>query len=298
MPFFRGRTFILAIPPWDFRMLWYGTLAKRNRLIYHTSWPRWEIGSVPRRYGLFSHLLKGYWHRVLSSSSVQIVVVASEAAKVVSQQFPKTHVSVIPHVVSSDFDEVTLNRPKGAFGVLFVGELIEKKGVSLLPTLIERLADLSTVHFGIVGAGALEPLVNSLEQQDTVSVYGKVSSRRDLAKIYAQHQVLIVPSQRTSRWEELFGMVIVEAMAVGLPVIASDHVGPRSIITHGEDGFLVSEASVDEFAHSIRHLCEQLADWERMSSNAKANAVRYSLESVSLQWIELLSSQDSFAANV
>ena len=69
-------------------MLWYGTLARRNRLIYHTSWPNWQIDSVPRQYGFFNNFLRWYWHRVLQSESVQIVAVASEAAKHVHQHFP------------------------------------------------------------------------------------------------------------------------------------------------------------------------------------------------------------------
>lgn len=289
VPFFRNKTFILAIPPWDFRMLWYGQLAKHNRLLYHTSWPNWEIDAVPRQYGVFSHILRWHWRRVLQSESVQIVAVAFEAAKLVHQHFPETRINVIPHVVSSELDRVATAKLERSFGILFVGELIEKKGVGLLPELIKKLADQS-FHFGIVGEGSLKSSFDCFQDFPNVTIYGKVSDRKNLAEIYAKHHVLLVPSQKTSRWEELFGMVIVEAMSVGLPVIASKHIGPCSIITDTEDGFLVTEKSLDELISHIHYLSESPAVWEAMSANAVVTAQRYSLEIVSAQWLELFSS--------
>ncbi len=289
VPFFRNKTVVLAIPPWDFRMLWYGQLAKHNRLIYHTSWPNWRIDAVPRQYGFFSYILRWHWHRVLQSESAQIVAVASKAAENLKQPFSETHIDVIPHVVSSEFDQVAIAQPKASFGVLFVGELIEKKGVSLLPKLIEKLTSQS-FHFGIVGDGPLKASFDCFQDLPNVTVYGKVSDRKELAKIYADHHVLLVPSQKTSRWEELFGMVIVEAMSVGLPVIASKHIGPCSIITDQKDGFLVTEKSLDELIGHIHYLEENPTVWQAMSANAIATAQRYSLATISAQWLELLSS--------
>ncbi len=291
VPSIKEKVIILGIPPWDFRMLWYGMLAKNNYFIYHTSWPNWNLDTVPRQYGPFNPFLRRRWHHVLQSNAVQIVGVASEAAKRVDQHFSEAEVTVIPHVVSAEFSKVAPTRLGRSFGILFVGELIEKKGIGLLTELIKRLADLPTVHFGIVGTGPLTPLVKTLEKSPNVTVYGKVGSREKLAEIYAQHHVLVVPSQKTKRWEELFGMVIVEAMSVGLPVVASNHIGPRSIITSQEDGFLVSENSIDEFVQAIQSLNENSDTWKTLSHNAQTKAGSYSLEAVSAQWLTLLSSR-------
>ena len=296
VPFLSGKIVILGIPPWDFRMLWYGMLAKGNCLVYHTSWPNWQIDKVPRQYGVLNYFLRWHWHRVLQSESVQIVAVASKAAKHVHQHFPATRISVIPHVVSSEFDRVPTAKLDHSFGILFVGELIEKKGVGLFPKLIEQLAGRS-FHFGIVGDGALRSSFDCFQDFPNVTIYGKVSDRKKLAEIYAKHHVLLVPSQKTSRWEELFGMVIVEAMSVGLPVIASKHIGPCSIITDKENGFLVAERSLDEIISHIHALNESPSIWEAMSANAAITAQRYSLETVSAQWLELLSTQCSLSKN-
>ncbi|MGP1384732.1 MAG: glycosyltransferase family 4 protein [Thainema sp.] len=285
--YIRDNIVILGIPPWDFRMLWYGMISKRNRLIYHTSWPNWQINTVPRQYGLLSYLFRWCWYRVLTSPNTQIVTVVSESAKCLAKEFPQTEIHVIPHVVSPAFSKASANRRDESFGVLFVGELIEKKGVRLLPQLIKRLVDLP-IYFGIVGNGPLMPFIEQIQDFPNVIVYGKISDREQLAEIYAKHHTLIVPSQKTSRWEELFGMVIVEAMAAGLPVIASNHIGPRSIITNLQDGFLVPEQSVDKLEECIRHLFAEPLKWQEMSANAKSKAKTYSLESVASQWLQLL----------
>ncbi len=292
VPLFKGKTVILAIPPWDFRMLWYGQLAKHNRLIYHTSWPNWQIDAVPRRYVFLNHILRWHWYRVLQLESVQIVAVASKAAEHLHQQFIETRIDVIPHVVSSEFDRVAATQSKTSFGILFVGELIEKKGVGLLPKLIEKLADQS-FRFGIVGEGSLKSSFDRFQGFPNVTIYGKVSDRKQLAEIYASHHVLLVPSQKTSRWEELFGMVIVEAMSAGLPVIASKHIGPSSIITDEKDGFLVAEKQIEEFMERICYLKDNPVAWKAMSDSALVTAKRYSLKTVSAEWLELLTSTNS-----
>lgn len=289
VPFIQNHLVILAIPPWDFRMVWYGLIAKRNRLIYHTSWPNWNIDRVPRKYGIFSHVFRWCWYRTLNLPNLQIVTVISEAKAHLSKHFPETQIDVIPHVVSPEFNEVSPDNLDGCLKVLFVGELSEKKGVKLLEHIIKKLEN-SKNNFcvGVVGTGPLNPLIDNLVKCHDVTSYGRVTDRKKLAGIYAEHHILLVPSQRTSRWEELFGMVIVEAMTVGLPVIASKHIGPRSIITDGEDGFLVSEESVDQFVDCIQHLYQNIDAWGKMSNKSMATGRSYSLSFVSLQWCKLI----------
>ena len=288
VPFIKNKVIILGIPPWDYRMLWYGNLAKKNRLIYHTSWPNWEINKTPRQYSVINYIFKHYWYKALQLPNTQIVTVISEAANHLKQRFPQNKIYTIPHVSSSEFNKRASKKKANSFGILFVGELIEKKGINILPELVKQLADYP-VHFGIVGTGPLKPVVDSLEKYPNVTVYGKVNDRQQLAEIYAQHHTLLVPSQKTNKWEELFGMVIIEAMSAGLPVIASNHVGPRSIISDSQDGFLIPEGSMDNFVSSTKRLLEDPVTWEEMSANAQISAKKYSLETVSDQWLNLLS---------
>ena len=94
----------------------------------------------------------------------------------------------------------------------------------------------------------------------------------------------------SSRFEG-FGMVLIEAMACGLPVIAFDcpH-GPREIISEGEDGFLVEEGNTEALAEKIIFLIEHKSIRQQMGQNARKNVLRYSQEKVMNQWINLFHS--------
>ncbi len=281
--FTKNKTVVVGMPPWDFRMAWYGLLATKNQFIYHTSWPYWGLDEVPRRYGWLSHIFRAFWNRVLTSPNVRIVSVSSASEKEIKLRYPNVDVTVIPHVVSNEFFQVESSTFSQDFGILYVGELSEKKGIKLLPQILEKLSDLS-VNISFIGDGSLRDFVNESAAFSNQNVYGRVTDRDKIAQIYSQHQVLIVPSLKTKKWEELFGMVIIEAMAVGLPVVASDHVGPRSLIEHGCNGFLVSEGVVDDYARYVRTLIENPELWKEMSANARESSQQYSLATVAAQW--------------
>jgi glycosyltransferase involved in cell wall biosynthesis len=287
VPFIREKTVIVCMPPWDFRMIWYGLLTHNNQFIYNTSWPYWELHAVPRRYGFLSKLFRAAWNKVLKTPGVQIVSVSSASAEEVRQRYPETSVSTISHVVSDAFFEAEPPTNSQEFGILYVGELSEKKGIKLIPQIIDQLSDLS-VRMSFVGDGSLRNFVDELSDRPNITVHGKVADRKALAQIYSQHQVLLVPSLKTKKWEELFGMVLIEAMAIGLPVVVSDHIGPRSLVKHGYNGFLVPEGAVSSYAEHIRLLAEAPDKWREMSTNARNSALSYTLNSVAIQWFELL----------
>lgn len=286
VPFVSGKIVILGLPPWDFRMLWYGLLGKKNRLIYHTSWPYWGLNSVPRQYSIFTPIMKKAWDNFIKSGTFETVSISSVSAENFEKEYPTSSVTVIPHVISNAFFEVKAQFSSSDFKLLFVGQLLEQKGVLLFPDILENIADLP-VNLTIIGDGKLKPFVEKLSLSQKVCFYGFQESREKLAVACSKHQVLIVPSIKNEKWEELFGIVIVEAMAVGLPVVASDHVGPRSIIEDGQNGFLVPEGDVVTFAQQIRLLHSDQKLWQTMSQNAQQTARQYTLEHVSSLWLKL-----------
>lgn len=94
----------------------------------------------------------------------------------------------------------------------------------------------------------------------------------------------------SSRYEA-FPMVLLEAMACGVPCVAFDCPnGPRNIIHDGEDGILVEYLNVQALADGICRLIENEALRKRLGATAKENIGRFSKEKVMLQWEELLNS--------
>jgi glycosyltransferase involved in cell wall biosynthesis len=144
------------------------------------------------------------------------------------------------------------------------------------------------VTLDLVGDGPLRAAATELGARPGCTWHGHVQDRRALARIVGRCQLLVSPSVRTKRWEELFGMSLIEAMAAGVPCIASDHIGPRSIITHELDGILLPEHAPEQAAARIRGLVRDPAAWEKLAANAAATARRYSLVETAAQWERLL----------
>ena len=87
---------------------------------------------------------------------------------------------------------------------------------------------------------------------------------------------------------EGFGLVLVEAETCGLPVVSyACPCGPKDIIRHGEDGFLVNPGDKKAFAQHLRQLIESEELRQAMGRAARANSERFALDVIMKQWEQL-----------
>ena len=101
--------------------------------------------------------------------------------------------------------------------------------------------------------------------------------------LYIESSIFVL----TSLYEP-FGLVIVEAMSCGLPVVAFDcPSGPANIINDGVDGFLIKNRDIDEFAEKLCMLIESPQLRLEIGKSAIQSSKRYSAEQVMPQWISL-----------
>jgi lipid-A-disaccharide synthase len=136
--------------------------------------------------------------------------------------------------------------------ILMPGRITRWKGQSVL---IEALAKLSRRDFAcvIVGGGKDTPYGNEL--RDAIGKSGlsgnvmMVDICRDMAAAYKLADMVIVPSTRP----EGFGRVVIEAQAMGKPVLASDHGGAKETVIQGQTGWLVTPGDADALAHALRN---------------------------------------------
>lgn len=154
-----------------------------------------------------------------------------------------------------DMAEVTARAHlPGPLRILFVGNVIPRKG---LHTLLAALRALDSIDWHLTVAGRLDAApayVAQLRQQagqlalrDHVAWLGPVSDEA-LAGLYRQHHLLAVPSY------EGFGIVYLEAMRFGLPVLATTAGAAHEIVTHGHNGFLVAPGAAVPIASAIEQL--------------------------------------------
>jgi glycosyltransferase involved in cell wall biosynthesis len=94
----------------------------------------------------------------------------------------------------------------------------------------------------------LHELVAAADLEDRVSWLGE---REDVAQIVRALDVLLLPS-----WEEPFGRALIEAMALGVPVVATDVGGPREIVQEGREGYLVAPRQPDAWARAIARVAQ------------------------------------------
>ena len=165
------------------------------------------------------------------------------------------------------------NRYRGKKVILSVGYLIPRKAhkyvVMALSKLLEAHPDIVYV---IIGRGdeerPLKRLVNKMGLQDTVEFVGQVPHRVVMAYL-ATCDIFALPS-----WHESFGVVYVEAMAHGRPVVACRGEGIEDVIVDGETGALVEPKDVDSLTNALGKLLEDQAYARRLGEAGKALVAR------------------------
>ena len=163
-----------------------------------------------------------------------------------------------------------------------VGRLTYQKGFD---QLIKAWAEVHKVYpkwkLDIFGEGVLKDELNA--QIKTYGLEGTVTIRPFtdyIAEEYYKSAFFVLISNY-----EGFGLVLIEAMACGLPCVAYDcpH-GPADIIYNEEDGILVEKGNLKDFTDSLIKMILRDEDRERMGHNAKIDMERYSPENIMAKW--------------
>lgn len=243
---FRPNYVIIGSAPLSPLVLYYLLLkiVKRNKLINYTSWPYWDQNRY--RWSFLSPIFKFLWDLFLRD----ITIFAINSAACGSLKKYSDKIYLIPHSVDTEiFRPLNVSRNK-KFTCLYVGKLEAKKGVRYILKAAQKLKEM---EFWLAGGG---PLRSEIEKSGlgNVKLLGYVSDKNELAGIYNQCHLFVLPSYRTGKWEELFGVVIIEAMACRLPVIATDCIGPRDIIEDRKTGFLIKQKSVDAIVDKVEYV--------------------------------------------
>lgn len=158
-------------------------------------------------------------------------------------------------------------RAERPFTVGYAGRLVPEKGVDLLLLALQQAPG---VHARLVGAGPerglLEHLTASLQLQDRVTVEPMVPSMQ-MPALLGQFDALALPSRTRPNWKEQFGRVLIEAMACGVPVIASDSGELPNVV--GPAGLVFPEESAEALAGHLRALQSDPALRARLAARGR-----------------------------
>jgi glycosyltransferase involved in cell wall biosynthesis len=228
-------------------------------------WPAWQnclYGWVERRY----------------LESVDGAIYVSENNRHLSKDLvPATPPGIVaypagdhlrPHI---DLEQIAVRASSpGPLKVLFVGNLIPRKG---LHTLVEALASLqpATWELTVIGDPAIDlaygiRIRNQVERNglDTKVHFLGALPNTAVGPVMAESDILAMPS-----YSEGYAIVYLEALAHGLPVIATIASGAPELIQQGENGFLVQPGDAGNLAAHLRSLCDDRAIVQHMSLAAR-----------------------------
>jgi phosphatidyl-myo-inositol dimannoside synthase len=180
---------------------------------------------------------------------------------------------VIPYSVAVTSHEGSTKRGRGPFTVLFVGRLVERKGVPVLLDAWARAA-LPNARLVIVGDGpdraTLAARAAALGIASTVTFRGRVSDA-ELGAAYSAADLFVLPAVLDSRGDtEGLGVVLLEAMASNVPVLASAAGGITDIVIADESGVLVPPGDAAALAAALRRLQDDPALRARLAVNGAA----------------------------
>ena len=212
------------------------------------------------------------------------IAVSQPAHQFISRHFPG-HYEIIPNGIAvDDFAQATpfphLN--DGMINLLFCGRLEKRKGLKYLLGAYSRLKwDWPNLRLLVVGGGKPDDdsyrMIGERNLEDVVFL-GNVPDG-DKARYYRSADIYCSPATG----KESFGIVLLEAMAAGKPVVASDIEGYSSVITHGLEGLLVQPKKEDELAHAIGSLLKDPALRRRLAANGRQKVEQFRWDRVADQ---------------
>jgi colanic acid/amylovoran biosynthesis glycosyltransferase len=183
-----------------------------------------------------------------------------------------------------------------------VARLVEKKGVEHAIRAVARLVAVGVdVEYTIVGDGPLRgvlgQLIRELGLSERVRMLGPIA-HAGVASILARSHVMVAPSVTAADGDmEGIPVVLMEAMASGLPAVSPTHGGIPELIDDGDTGYLVPEGDVPALAGRLELLARQSAEWHRIGAAARKFVVqRHEIQTLGDQLVRHLEALTSDSA--
>lgn len=254
-----GSKKVLEIHYCKFFRLQYG---RKGLLGAIDRWRTWQDERIVRRFDKFVVLTnedRGYWGNL-------------------------PNICVIPNAamfVADRYSDVSNKR------VIAVGRLDYQKGFDRLIQaweIVYKSGKYNDWRLDIFGQGEWKEMLQGMIDERELNGSAFINKpTKNIGKEYSESSMLVMSSNY-----EGFPMVMIEAMACGLPVVAFDFkCGPKDIISDGENGLIIRNGDIKALAEGMMRLMEDTENRKRMSLNARKIVDTYSEKAVMYKWIGL-----------
>jgi glycosyltransferase involved in cell wall biosynthesis len=202
-----------------------------------------------------------------------VIIVHSNFVKKNVENFVKKPVKVIPYPYFEKINKVERKLDKKV-KLLFIGRIVKQKGVEMIPHIAHELKKCNIDYeINVIGDGHLLQKLKDNSKDINVNYHGAIYDEKIKENFFSNSDILLVPSL----WDEPFGIVVLEAMANGLPVIASNKGGLEEIVKNNEIG-MTCEPTVKDFVESIKKLISNESFYKKLSMNCYKKIKNYSPE--------------------
>jgi colanic acid/amylovoran biosynthesis glycosyltransferase len=190
-------------------------------------------------------------------------------------------------------------RANGVVQIVTIARLTEKKGVEYAIRAVAKLAKSKTnLNYTIVGDGplkeSLQQLIQELSVDPIVTLVGW-KHQLEIIDILKNSDIMLAPSVTSKNGDrEGIPVVLMETMAMGLPIVSTVHSGIPELVENGVSGFLVPEKDVDALAEKLNYLVENPEIWNKMGAAARAFVEEhYNINKLNDKLVEIYSSSVS-----
>lgn len=186
-----------------------------------------------------------------------------------------------------DYTEWTFRKYNNPLKIIYIGRLIEKKGVQVLLNSVSYLKNKENYEIQIIGDGPykdeLENITKELQITDYVTFYG---NQINVGDWLCKADIFVHPAI----WQEGFGIAIVEALSYGKICVASNRGAIPEIITNGDNGILFESENAISLADKIMYASNMMSDIQIINMQKKAilSSQKFSIEKMAKNLHEYL----------
>jgi len=212
-----------------------------------------------------------HWEKYMSRKATKIFAISNSTKVDVTNQYGINEDKIIVIPCALNKTTFRLSKPKILFNkkLLFVGRLVPRKNIHDLIKITKLLVNTDKEYIlNIVGEGDcayVEKIKKEIKKnnlQNNIIFHGKVTDA-ELNRQYKSNSIFVFTSL-----VEGFGLVLLEAMSKGLPVVAYDVNGVRDVIINRVNGYSVKSFDYQGFSHGILSLNKNNHIYQQMSRNA------------------------------
>jgi glycosyltransferase EpsD len=212
-------------------------------------------------------------------SNTKFIAISEDTAKYFKDKLPSKiikNIFVLPNATNTKVYKSEFTEKTDQFKLISIGNLVPKKNHQMLIDVIFYLKNNTSLnyHLDILGFGPLhddlQSKIDNLNLSKNITLHGNVSN---VADFLTNSDIYI----HTATYEP-FGMVFIEAMASGLPIVSTNGKGNSNLIINNYNGFLQDDFDIEEFSKKIIEISQKQSFRRKLSENSLEFSCKYDIE--------------------